>query len=82
MLSALHRALKWLKTYTKVNWVKRHQDDKAHDEKEMPLDAYLNSEADELATIGLERLQEKPTVPMDPNTNIQFHIEGRTITRD
>jgi hypothetical protein len=48
----------------------------------MPLDAYLNSEADELATIGLKRLQKKPLVPMDPETAIQFHICGRTITRD
>jgi hypothetical protein len=48
----------------------------------MPLDAYLNSEADELATIGLEKLQEKPVVPLDPDTSIQFHIEGKTITRD
>jgi hypothetical protein len=53
-----------------------------YDVQEMPLDAYLNSEADELATIGLKRLQEKPLVPMDPNTSIQFHIGGRTITRD
>jgi hypothetical protein len=36
----------------------------------MPLDAYLNSEADELATTGLKRLQEKPIVPMDPDTII------------
>jgi hypothetical protein len=48
----------------------------------IPLDAYLNSEGDELATIGLKRLQEKPLVPMDPNTSIQFHIGGQTITRD
>jgi hypothetical protein len=53
-----------------------------YDEQEMPLDAYLNSEADEQATTGLKRLQEKPKVPMDPNTIVQFHIEGRTITRD
>jgi hypothetical protein len=48
----------------------------------MPLDAYLNSEADKLATTGLKRLQEKPKAPLDPNTIIQFHIGGRTITRD
>jgi hypothetical protein len=53
-----------------------------YDKTEMPLDAYLNSEADELATTGLKRLQEKPIKPMDPNTIIQFHIQGRTITRD
>jgi hypothetical protein len=82
VLSALHRALKWFPTYPKINWVKSHQDDKVYDKTEMPLDAYLNSEADELATIGLKRLQEKPQVPMDPDTMIQFHINGRTITRD
>jgi hypothetical protein len=48
----------------------------------MPIDAYLNSEADELATTGLERLQGKPIVPMDPDTIIQFNIRGITITRD
>jgi hypothetical protein len=82
VLSALHRALQWFKTYPKISWVKSHQDDKVYDTKEMPLDAYLNSEADELATIGLKRLQEKPVVPMDPNAVVQFHIAGRTITRD
>jgi hypothetical protein len=81
VLSVLHRALKQFKTYPKIKWVKSLQDDKVHVEKEMPLDAYLNLEADELATIGLKRLQEKPIVPMDPNTNIQYHIGGRTITR-
>jgi hypothetical protein len=82
VLSALHKALQWFKTYPKISWVKSHQDDKVYDVTEMPLDAYLNSEADELATIGLKRLQKKPLVPMDPETAIQFHICGRTITRD
>jgi hypothetical protein len=48
----------------------------------MPINAFLYSEADELATIGLKTLQEKPRVPMDPNTAIQFHLKGRTITRN
>jgi len=82
VLSALHRALQCFTRYPKINWVKSHQDDKEYDKTEMPLDAYLNSEADELATTGLKRLQEKPLIPMDPNTVIQFHIDGRTITRD
>jgi hypothetical protein len=82
VLSALHRALKWFRTYPKINWVKSHQEDKVYESTEMPLDAYLNSEADELATRGLKRLQEKPAVPMDPDTVIQFNIGGRTITRD
>jgi hypothetical protein len=82
VLSALHKALKWFRTYPKISWVKSHQDEKVYEATEMPLNAYLNSEADELATIGLKRLQEKPTVPLDPDTAIQFHIKGRTITRD
>jgi hypothetical protein len=82
VLSALHRALQRITTYPKIQWVKSHQDVKVYDKGEMPLDAYLNSEEDELATIGLERLQEKPSVPMDPYTAIQFNIGGRTITRN
>jgi hypothetical protein len=81
VLSALHRELKWFPSYSKINWVKSHQDDKVYDKKEMPVDAYLNSEADELATNGLKSLQEKPRVPLDPQTAIQFHLNGRTITR-
>ena len=85
VLSALHRALKWSRTPPKISWVKSHQDDMVFDKEAMPLNAYLNSEIDELATIGLrrlKRLQEKPKVPMDPETAIQFHINNRTITRD
>jgi hypothetical protein len=80
--SALHQALKWLPTYPKINWVKSHQDNKIYDVSEMPVNAYLNSEADELVTHGLKFLQEKPHVPMDPTTAIKCHLIGRTITRD
>ena len=65
--------------------MKSHQDDVVvFDMKEMSLNAYLNPEADELATIGLKILQEKPKVPMDPDTAIQFHIGSLDyiITRD
>jgi hypothetical protein len=82
VLSALHQALQWFTTYPEINWVRNHQDDEVYDIQEMQLDAYLNSEADELATTGLKRLQEKPIIPLDPNAIIQFHIEGRTITGD
>jgi hypothetical protein len=82
ILPALHWVLQWSTRYPKITWVKSHQDDKEYDEQEMPLDAYLNSEADKLATTGLKPLQEKPIIPMDPNTIIRFHIRGRTITRD
>ena len=82
VLSALHRALKWFRTSPKISWVKSHQDETVFDKEAMPLNAYLNSEADELATIGLKRLQEKPRVPVDPDTAIQFHINNRTMTRD
>jgi hypothetical protein len=60
VLSALHRALKWFPTYPKINWIKSHQDDKVYINADMPVDAYLNLEADELATHGLKSLQEKP----------------------
>jgi hypothetical protein len=82
VLSALHGALQWCKTYPKISWVKSHQDDKVYDATEMPLDAYLNSVADTLAKSELKKKEEKPNVPLDPNAVIQFHIEGRTITRD
>jgi hypothetical protein len=78
VLSALHRALKWFRTYPKVKWVKSHQDDKEYDKNEMPLDAYLNSEADELATTGLKRLQEKPKAPF---VGIKSVIESRRSNR-
>ena len=62
--------------------MKSHQeDDLVFDIKEMPLNAYLNLEADEVATIGLKRLQEKPKVPMDPDTAIQFHIGNLDYNR-
>jgi hypothetical protein len=57
-------SIKWFKTYPKITWVKSHQDEKVYDKQEMPLDAYLNSEADEQATTGLKRLQEKSIVPI------------------
>ena len=60
VLLALHHALKWFPTYPKISWVKSHQDDKVYFNNAVPTDAYLNSEADELATIGLKMLQEKP----------------------
>jgi hypothetical protein len=59
VLSALHRALKWFSSPPKINWVKSHQDDQVYNKTEMPLDAYLNSEADKLASTGLTSLQEK-----------------------
>jgi hypothetical protein len=53
-----------------------------YDATPMPMDVYLNSEADELATIGLKRLKEKPYVPMEPHSVVQYHLQGRTVTRD
>ena len=76
------QGIEMLQNQTKDQLGKSHQDNKVYNIQEMPLDAYLNSEADELATIGLKKLQEKPIVPLDPDTSINFHIEGKTITRD
>jgi hypothetical protein len=59
VLPALHRALQWFTRYPKINWVKSHQDDKVYDTTEMPLDAYLNSEADKQATTGLKKTTRK-----------------------
>ena len=55
-----------------------------HKDAKISLDAYLNSEADELATTTeLNILQEKPIVPLDPKMlSCNFHIDGRTITRN
>jgi hypothetical protein len=74
VVSAFHRALKWFKTNPKIIWIKSHQDEKVYNTNKMPLDAYLNSQVDTLATTGLKRLQENPIIPMDPDTKIQFHI--------
>ena len=52
-------------TYPKINWVKsHHKDDMVYNKTEMPLDTYLNSEADKLATTGLKRLQKKQKEPI------------------
>ena len=32
--------------------------------------------------MGLKKLKEKPKVRMDPDTIVQYHLKGRTITRD
>jgi hypothetical protein len=41
----------------------------------------LNSEADELATTGLKRLQEKLIVPLDPDAVVQFRIIRKNNNR-
>ena len=47
VLLALHLALNHFIQYSKISWVKSHQDDKEYNKTEISLDAYLNSEADE-----------------------------------
>ena len=47
---------RWFITYAKINRVTSHQDDKICTITEIPLDAYLNSEADELEAIGSQML--------------------------
>jgi hypothetical protein len=87
VLSALQQALQWFPTYPKINWVKSHHDDKVYNKTEIPVDAYLNSETDELATFGLKYTPGKTESTHGPththtHTAIQFHLMGRTITRD
>ena len=38
--------------------------------------------ADELATTGLQQLCPKQRVPLDPDSKVQLHFEGMTITRN
>ena len=44
--------------------------------------AQLNIKADALATQGLNTLDSRPKVLMDPMSEVLLHHRGRTITRD
>jgi protein-L-isoaspartate O-methyltransferase len=71
----VHRALKWFKTYPRIKWVKSHQDERVYDKTPMPIDAYLNSEADQLATKGPKRLQENPKYQWTQTRSFNFTSE-------
>lgn len=47
---------------------------------DLPLCAQLNIAADKLVTEGLQKLQQKQIVPLDPISEVMFHYRNRTIT--
>ena len=60
-----------------------HQDDDPKVKiSDLPLGAQLNIVADKLATTGLQKLNQKPMVPIEPTSEVMFHFRNRTITRD
>ena len=65
-----------------LEWVRSHQDDNPEDISKLDKAAQLNIKADALATQGLNTLESKPKVPMDPTSEVLLHQRGRTITRD
>ena len=80
-LSALNNTLNSFPTRPTLDWVESHQDDYDSDH-ELTLGAKLNIVADELATEGLNSLLPKLIVPMDPDSCVQIHMNGVTVTRD
>ena len=84
VLQSIHTITGKMKEQPDLEWVHGHQDDNKSYEEIMKLDkaAKLNIKADALATQGLNKLESKPKVPMDPTSEVLLHQQGRTITRD
>ena len=72
VLSALNRQLNWFPQRPILQWVPSHQDDNTDDISSLTPAAQLNIHADELATIGLQRLLPSSIVPMDPATPVSY----------
>lgn len=79
VLSTLYRELQRFSKRPELSWIGSHKDDK---KKKLELETQLNVHADELVTIGLQRLCSKQHVPLDPDSKVQLHFEGMTITRN
>mmetsp|Transcript_55686 Transcript_55686/g.62234 ORF Transcript_55686/g.62234 Transcript_55686/m.62234 type:complete len:103 (-) Transcript_55686:305-613(-) len=72
-----------MKERPKLERVRSHQDDDPDfDITKLSVATQLNIKADALATQGLDRLNLKPRVPLDPTSEVFLHQRGRTITRD
>ena len=80
VLQAIHTVMNKMKEKPELEWVRSHQDD----DQVLELDqaAQLNIKADALATQGLNTLDSRPKVPMDPTSEVLLHHWGRTITQD
>ena len=72
-----------MKERPELDWVQSHKDDDPDvDITKLSVGTQLNIKADALATQGLDQLDSKPKVPMDPSSEVMLHQRGRTITRD
>ena len=80
VLQAIHTVMGKMKEKPALEWVRSHQDD--DQVSELDKAAQLNIKADALATQGLNTLESRPKVPLDPTSEVLLHHRGRTITRD
>ena len=78
VLQAIHTVMDKMKEKPELEWVRSHQDD--NEVSELNQAAQLNIEADALATQGLNTLDSRPKVPMDPTLEVLLHHRGQTIT--
>ena len=82
VLQAIHTVMDKMKEKPELEWVRSHQDDDPKKVPELDHAAQLNIKADALATQGLNTLESRPKVPLDPTSEVLLHHRGRTITRD
>ena len=80
VLQAVFNELKWFPKKASIEWLQSHQDDNPNTGQSITV--LLKVREDELATEGLNRLLEKPHVPLDPSVKIQLNYRGRTVTRN
>lgn len=88
VLSALHATIiLLLDKKATLEWVVSHQDDNTSFEaNKAPIEVKLNIEADRLAsealTTAVENKVTRYLVKFNPRVQVQFHLKGKTITRD
>ena len=82
VLQAIHTVMGKMKEKPALEWVRSHQDDDQVSELDNDKAAQLNIKADALATQGLNTLESRPKVPMDPTSEVLLHHRGQTITQD
>ena len=80
VLRAIHTVMDKMKEKPELEWIRSHQDGDLV--LELNQAAQLNIKADALATQGLNTLDSRPKVPMDPTSEVLLHHKGQTITRD
>ena len=82
VLQAIHTVIDKMKEKPELEWVRSHQDDDPEKVSELDHAAQLNIKADALATQGLNTLESRPKVPMNPTSEVLLHHQGQTIIRD